>query len=155
MCVCARTRADRPLVPILSNNIPNWGFPDLETANFLSLSRAQHNATVITAAKWRDGSPFNRLFIERAPPPWPTLNWGYPCNQRIKNLNYLISFLIFSVYPIKSHSESFRRWFVRFVCDNKDARSKGESFSFLLTYGEDVLEDYVDLKKVYKFSMLF
>lgn len=39
--------------------------------------------------------------------------------------------------------------------DNKDARSKGESFSFLLTYGEDVLEDYVDLKKVYKFSMLF
>lgn len=51
MCVRARTRADRPLVPILSNNIPNWGFPDLETANFLSLSRAQHNATVITAAK--------------------------------------------------------------------------------------------------------
>lgn len=51
VCVCARTRADRPLVPILSNNIPNWGFPDLETANFLSLSRAQHNATVITAAK--------------------------------------------------------------------------------------------------------
>lgn len=84
-----------------------------------------------------------------------TLQGGYPRNQRIKNLNYLISFLIFSVYPIKSHSESFRRWFVRFVCDNKDARSKGESFSFLLTYGEDVLEDYVDLKKVYKFSMLF
>lgn len=84
-----------------------------------------------------------------------TLQGGYPRNQRIKNLNYLISFLIFSVYPIKSHSESFRRWFVRFVYDNKDARSKGESFSFLLTYGEDVLEDYVDLKKVYKFSMLF
>lgn len=55
--------------PSLSNNITKGAFQTWKPP-ISSLSRAQHNATVITAAKWR-WVALNRLFIERVCPPPP------------------------------------------------------------------------------------